>query len=477
VKKLILIFAFAVFAAAALPCAGQAYMYFPKDPTQFSAQIQTDSAAAYSAAKTAGAVAGIVVGLPASTVDCGTASSGPSICSSAMTTFDNDLKTIVGNPGGSDQISIIFEAAQGGTGAGADNTFTPAYVFTTSWSGNALCSGCSATAPLDVAFCHNYQGSAANGWTQAAVGSNVYNINNFTNTLTWDNSGAPLVWEPPFLSWYQQTIAILLNWYHNTSIWKNQMGYMRWGAGTGGEAVIGCPNVMAGAYSVANGGTANQSSFPNPTSQELSETLWKTYQASLFSTVQTTEKSYGSTIKHAAGMYGGTTLGSGDGSTPLTWADDDAAAAIANGLGIGTESLQGNTQTGDQIAYAAASNCSADWCAMFNQYFNVAPMTYLQTITASSPTCLLQPSSCNQTGSLLTVLPFASERHTKVLEIAYLDYLCAYSSNGSTDDASCSETTPYVPYQTAILNAQNGVPSSTAARAGKTVTSGNAGMQ
>jgi len=453
------------------------YMYFPQDPANYSSQIQTDSAAALAASP----AIGIVVILPANTVDCGNASTGPSICTSAMTTFDNDLKLIVGNPPNGYKIGIIFAPANGGAGAGGNNVnTTPAYVFSTAWSGNVLCVGCSSGAPLDVAYCNNYQGTAANGFLNSAVGSAVWNVGTYPTGGggTWDHSGAPLVWEAPWEQWYEQLIPLLISWYKNTSIWKNQMGYFRWGISNAGSSVVPCPNVMSGTFSTQTcpGGAG----CPQIA---LTRTMFQNAHNAIYSVVKANASGF---VHAGSGFFGGVTLGNGDGSTALNWADDGASEAVTYGLGIGTQSLAGNATNGDQIEYAQSSACSNDWCNIFNTYApsanGKAAFTYLQTTSPSNPGCLLQPASCNGgnlTGSLLTVLPFASQRHNQLFEIAYLDILMGYSANGCTDNPSnCgSVSTPYAPYQTAIQNAQNGVPSFTAVTVGKSVPVGKSVIQ
>jgi hypothetical protein len=44
------------------------------------------------------------------------------------------------------------------------------------------------------------------------------------------------------------------------------------------------------------------------------------------------------------------------------------------------------------------------------------------------PNCLGAPSTCNQTSSLLTALPFGTQRRANVFEVYNRDLLCAYDS-------------------------------------------------
>ncbi len=264
----------------------------------------------------------------------------------------------------------------------------------------------------------------------------------------------------------------LIAYYNTTSILSGQIGYIRVGVGTGGGSVVACPNVEMGQFS---GQTLK-------TTPVLSEGVWKAYNNHVYAKAAAS----GPNMILEASMFGGLSLGMGDGSIPIVWADDVAQVAIANGLGIGAESLNGTTDQGDPLLYSQGQTCSNDWCGLFNSYYSIAPIQSLQTITPTNPNCLNQSSTCNGTGSLVTVLPFATQRRGTTFEIYYQDLLCAYDTNGYSDSTYCPEISagpppvylaPYLPYQLALTDAAAGQPNSTSAVSGNAALSGTASIQ
>jgi len=242
--------------------------------------------------------------------------------------------------------------------------------------------------------------------------------------------------------------------------------------GTGGGSYIACPNVEAGLFS-------GQNLLLGP-STALSEGIWKKYNNGVYSSVNAAHPK----MRVSASMYGGVTVSMADGSTPLAWADDVAQVAVSNGLGIGAESLNGTSDQGDNILYASGNPCSNDWCALFTRYYLTAPILTLQTLSVSDPACLNVPTAgCNQTGSLVTVLPFGTQHRGGIFEIKYEDLICTYSPNGTTlyGSTTCPATTvtsvPYPPYQNALTNAANRVPSTTGGANGKSALAGRGSVK
>jgi hypothetical protein len=95
--------------------------------------------------------------------------------------------------------------------------------------------------------------------------------------------------------------------------------------------------------------------------------------------------------------------------------DAVARAAVPLNIGIGSQGLESSD----------VNNCAgstADWCNLFNTYAGKVPLE-LQTLAQSCP-----DGSC-ATGSLATLLPFATANHVTILEIYYQDWLVAYDSN------------------------------------------------
>jgi hypothetical protein len=134
------------------------------------------------------------------------------------------------------------------------------------------------------------------------------------------------------------------------------------------------------------------------------------------------------------------------------------------------------------ILYSVGQPCSNDWCGLFNSYYSISPMRSLQTITPTNPNCLNQPTSCNGTGSLVTVLPFGTQRRATTFEIYYNDLLCAYDSDNYADSTYCPLISPgvylapFLPYQRALANAAFLQPNSTIDVQGKTSLSGSSSI-
>jgi hypothetical protein len=443
----------------------QVYGYFPGDPTLQNHYNHFQSDVIGNAS-----VAGITVLIPWGAYDIGNSTSGPALDTNTLkTVLDPNLSSAASGK----TINLVIEAASGGIGMGGINSATPSYVFSTAWPMNCL--GCSGPPPpVDTCDCNNYQGG-----NYASLGSNCTNIN---NTSQFDSQGVPAAWEMPFYVAYEGWLKALINWYNSSnssgSAIRAQIGYIRVGVGTGGGSVVACPAVEAGSFpGYVPTGQLPQSVFSVP---KLTELIWKTYNSNVYSFVNGVHHD----MVLEASMYGGETLSNNDGTTMLVWADDVAGSAVSNGLGIGAESLAGATDTGDLTLYSQGSPCSNDWCALFNQYalavpkYLGVPMPGLQTASVSNPSCANQPSSCNQTGSLLTVLPFGTQRHGRVFEIGYPDLICAYSMHGPSDFPSTCPSSfvsppPYLPYQTALTSADADSPNATASIGGRFRLKGN----
>jgi len=430
---------------------GQVYAYFSKMPVYPTGGCPgTSSTLNYCDFVTyvipSSSVGGITVEIPWQTYDNGT--TGPNLNTTNLHALEQNLMHTVGS---GQKVNLIIEAASGGVGNGGINKATPAYVFGTTWAGTSP--------PVDVCFCNNYQGSLASGWMNMTVGSNCYNQNNFatrTGGLTWDYSGVPAAWEQPFVSAYTQWLASFLPTIaSDLSALGVTLGYVRIGVGTGGGSYVACPNVEAGSY---NYGGVTQSYAPVI---PLSLSVWQGYSQTVYSYVSNLSTG----ILLEASFYGGNgPLGAGDGNTTIQWADAEAQWAIGNGLGIGAESLQSS----DLTAYATLAACSNDWCNLFNEYSLSGLMLGLQTVDLSNPSCIASPSTCgSQTGSLVTVLPFGTQRHATVFELGYADLICAYSPNGASEyPGTCPVTYPYTPYINAVMYAAEKQPNSTASLVG-----------
>jgi hypothetical protein len=233
--------------------------------------------------------------------------------------------------------------------------------------------------------------------------------------------------------------------HYNTVSWRAQIGYIRFGIGTGGGGSIPCPSEELG-------------SSP---STPLTLAIWGALTQNIFSFAATQSPQM---VTESSG-YGG------ENSTITTaWADTIAQNSIPYGAGFGAESLALN----DAVLYSEGLPCSNDWCAIFNSYYSKTPMLGLQTIASlSDPTCTSNPGA-GQTCSLVYVLPFGTQRRANVFEIGYGDLLCAFYSGGYS---GCSSGSPAPGYAAAISNAEQGLPSSTTTLVGPARLSGKAAIE
>jgi len=442
---------------------GQVYAYFKGDPAT------SISSADYTAYKTyvrdnplASAVAGITVILPWKEYDHGNDTVGALLNTSTLPVLASDLTTAAGGK----KINLIILAASGGVGSGGVNTATPSWVFDSAWvTGGCHCTW---TTPLDVCYCNSYQGTSTNGWLNTSlVGSNCYNQSTFTSMLTYDHSGVPAAWEPPFVVAYNQWLALFLPWAQAN---LPNLGYIRIGVGTGGGSVVACPKVEEGNFPL-------QASAP---ATPLTESVWLTYSQAIYSAVALDV--LGTGIVPEASMFGGETFGGGDGMIPIDWADNEASVATNNGFGLAAESLSAASDIGDNVLSASGSPCSNDWCALFSRY-RTAPVLGLQTLSESDPNCLGAPSTCNQTSSLLTALPVGTQNYARVFEVYYQDLLCAYDSgytNSTTppNNGACEAISAGRQYYPAALSAAAaGQPTSVGEVWGAAKMSGKARLQ
>jgi hypothetical protein len=441
------------------------YAYFNDDPVTLLGSLSADFTTYVMSNPS---ISGITVVISWQKYDVGTVTSGPvlniNVTAPTLRTLDADMASIAGS---SKKINLIVWAGTA-SGPGGANSSTPAYIFDTAWPMNCVSlTICSTTVgAVDTCDCHNYHGSK---WP-TPLGSKCANA----NSTAFDGGGVPAAWEQPFYLAYENWLGKLLSYYNanNTSgsNIRTQIGYIRIGVGTGGGSVVACPSVEKGIF--MGGNTA-----PNP---PLDETVWRNYNNSVYASVA--QSSPTPTMILEASPFGGLTLGMSDGNTPLSWADDVAQVAIANGLGIGAESLNGTSDQGDPLLYSQIQPCSNDWCGLFNSYYSISPMRSLQTITPTNPNCLNQPTSCNGTGSLVTVLPFGTQRRATTFEIYYNDLLCAYDSDNYADSTYCPLISPgvylapFLPYQQALANAALLQPNSTADAQGKTSLSGSSSI-
>jgi hypothetical protein len=280
---------------------------------------------------------------------------------------------------------IVWPATEGGDNNPSDGGSTPPYVFTQAWA-----SSVNAPNPQDMAVCSSYPGDTGNPFysqTQSGSGG-VWN-----STTSSDISGLPVSYEAPFAVAYQNFIAAVIAHYKTPG--APAIGYIRFGFSQGGEDSPEC----------------NQYWGP-PGAPNYSESVYLAYILEMTNFVK--QQSPSMTIladMHAVGPPGSVDYG---------YSDTEAADAVADIFGIGTNGLQQSDTEGGQ--------CDSDWCAMFAQYH--AEFNGQSNITLSLQTLQwTDPTNAAQTGSLTVLEPFAKANYANNLELYLADVGLAYDLN------------------------------------------------
>jgi hypothetical protein len=289
---------------------------------------------------------------------------------------------------------IVWPATEGGSNAPGNGGSTPAYIFTSQWATN-----CCGTGPLDMAVCGSYTGDSSNPfYSQATSGSGgSWNINTSS-----DLSGLPVSYEAPFVVGFQNFIQAVIAHYNAPGAPK--IGYIRFGFSQGGEDSPECNQ-----YWPAPDGT--------PLSYTATEYLSYVQTMTNFVAAQNPSINILADL-HAVGPPG---------SVDYSYADAEAADAVADGFGFGTNGLQKS-----DASASASQPCDSDWCNLFSMYKgtieNGKPITLsLQTLQWSDPTGVAQ------TGSLATInggteglIPLAQADGANNLELYLADVALAY---------------------------------------------------
>jgi hypothetical protein len=223
-------------------------------------------------------------------------------------------------------------------------------------------------------------------------------------TVISERQSYPVPYEAPYTTAYEPFVAAAIAHY-NASANLSQISYMRVGRAVGGEAYPYC--------------ISNLENLPAPNTYTM--TGWLNYYTAIDEFVQAqspkmqimdplNESGSGNTID--------TTYGSDEAGIAVS---DKNASGATNG--IGSQGMQAS----DITNYAAGSDCSSDWCNMFNQYYPTGIPLELQQLGLSAPVAVAGTTSA--TGDLRPLLPFAVQRHMTILELYYLDALLAYDPN------------------------------------------------
>jgi hypothetical protein len=247
----------------------------------------------------------------------------------------------------------------------------------------------------------------------------------------------PIEWRPNFQrAWQDLMQQVVAHYAHN-----NGVAYLRFGLGIGGENIPNHGTSVAACQTLMTtfGFTSLPAPWPSPGTAQWTQVpaVWTSYLTTMFQYEQllNSPKAIGTTISPIE-------TSGGDLATP----DATATHAVANGIGIGNQGLQKS----DPLNVVAGVPCfGGDWCANFLKYRGQVPLQ-LQTLFYSDPTNL---SPTNQTGSLVTLLPFATTQGAQILELYVDDWLCTYDSswNGNNTYSVCNAAGYPVVFSAAAL--------------------------
>ena len=481
----------------------QVYAFFNTDnPTSLTDYSYFNGANGHVLTAANGNVAGITIVMGWANYDSGTASSGPVLNTTALNTLDSRLCAVAGGTySGTNTGSASCSGALGtinfriGNMSGSSpNTFTPTYTYLSTWTANALCQMNGTPCAHDQSFCActAFQGA----------GTNLNQCG--TQAGGMDTTAVPSVWEAnhvsAFLIWLQDLIqyysagGITISSQNYKSGITSLISYMDIGTGGSGQATLYCYTLQ----------TAGSGGYPSPL---LSRSVWSNGAGNYHSTVYATAKAAAVAAGATYSLIGAFGNGSGTGTVPTNWQDDTAADAIAVSMGTGGQGLtmaqpSGGGLSGWNYLLASGLTCGADSCNILNTYQGQIPrvsgkrLFVFQPISATNPSCVDQPSTCNQAGSLVPILNWASAHYIPAMEVAAIpDLVCAYiatlptdgtftsncniANSGATGYGACggSQAACQTGLQTAIANFSIGSPAGTSKRSGAARHSGAAAAQ
>ncbi len=207
-----------------------------------------------------------------------------------------------------------------------------------------------------------------------------------SNITTCSGEKIPNYFQSAFQLPYEAFMTQVVQHYES----NGSIGYIRIGLGRGGET-----------FPAPNFGTDPcTNTFIN--NWGWTDTTWTNYVNAMLN--------YEYTLKSPKPMGVGI-----DSVDTITMPESEAATAVSLKFGFGNQGFE----LSDITDYP---HCSADWCALFDQYAGSVPLE-LQTIALSDPT------NNPPVGSLVNLLPFAVSHHATVFEIYTDDWLLAFDPN------------------------------------------------
>lgn len=340
-------------------------------------------------------ISGVSVSLPWNAVDLPD-STGTKHGSYNFVAFDNALQPFL-NAGRVVNL-IVWPATEGNTNDPNNGGSTPAYVLSAGYAAFLN------TTPQDMAVCASYTGDSSNPYysaTQSGSGGS-WNVDSAVTNAA-DISGLPVSYEIPFMTAYQNFIQAVIQHYNGNSV--TPIGYIRFGFSQGGEDSPLCNQYWPG----------------------YSKAVYLNYIQALTNYVK--QQNPAMTILgdlHAVGEPGSVDFG---------YADTEAADAVADGFGFGTNGLQQS----DITSFEANQPCDSDWCALFTPAggFSYNITLSLQTLQWTDPT------GSAETGSLTVLEPFAKAHATNNLELYQADVGLAFDPANYCNypHATCSDNT------------------------------------
>jgi hypothetical protein len=294
-----------------------------------------------------------------------------------FTSFDANLQPYLA--AGRKVNLIVWPVTEGSNNDPTNGGSTPSYVFSSAYAAQV-----GAPNPQDMTVCSLFTGDSSNPYYSSALsgGGGIWN-----ESTSSDLSGLPVSYELPIMTAYKNFIAAVIAHYNGNT--TTPIGYIRFGMSQDGESDPEC----------------NQY-WPN-----FSETTYIDYVTTMIQ--WTTAQKPSMTILQDVHAV----------SAPpdYTYADQEAALAVANQEGFGSNAWQKS----DITNFEANLPCAANWCDLFAQYastnYGGTPITLsVQTYQASDPT------GASQTGSLAQLIPFAQQNDTNNLELYLADLGLAF---------------------------------------------------
>ena len=206
----------------------------------------------------------------------------------------------------------------------------------------------------------------------------------------------PVYYSAGYQNNYKSFIQAVLNRYGSNP----SVGYIRFGVARGGEAFPTCLAEM-----MSLGGYSTVAQF---------DTVWENYIAEMTAFQKSTLASISSSSGYAVQLMAA--LNQYGSPIQYNVTSFEAQNAISLGFGFGSQGLE----LSDIANYDAGKPCTSDWCANFVLFAGQGPLE-LQTIAASDPA-----SAAGGTGSMRTLLPFALQLRTQILEVYLQDLQVAY---------------------------------------------------